>query len=339
MPEIFTNLASSRVVGNITATATSINVLPSDQAEFPVLTSSSDFFTVVMVKKSTGQIEIARVTGHTAGSHTFSFGSTANRGLEGTSALSINDGDLIELRPTAAYFNGLASKLDVQENLAFYPDDNNAANTLHIDVDPAPTAYTDGMTFYVRALTANTGPFRFEVNNLGLRDVVSSDGLPFNGLFFHNNDVLILVYEAATARFRVVNVEIPCSTRMLFYQASAPTGWSQVTSTALNNAMMRVVTSTGGGTGGTDNPILNDKVPTHTHTFMTGESGEHTHSLPARDGQAQGGHDHNTRWFGGLTADQGSSAGEHTHTGTTDANPTPSNWTPKYVDVIVCQKR
>jgi hypothetical protein len=41
-------------------------------------------------------------------------------------------------------------------------------------------------------------------------------------------------------------------TKMVFYQASAPTGWTQDTATALGNAAMRVVTGTGGGTGGSD---------------------------------------------------------------------------------------
>ena len=43
---------------------------------------------------------------------------------------------------------------------------------------------------------------------------------------------------------------IPSGTVMSFYQAAAPTGWTQVTSAALNDAAIRIVTSTGGGTGG-----------------------------------------------------------------------------------------
>jgi hypothetical protein len=37
---------------------------------------------------------------------------------------------------------------------------------------------------------------------------------------------------------------------MVFYQASAPTGWTQDTAAALSNTVMSVVTGTGGGTGG-----------------------------------------------------------------------------------------
>ncbi len=39
---------------------------------------------------------------------------------------------------------------------------------------------------------------------------------------------------------------------MVFYQASAPTGWTQDTSAALANTAMSIVTGTGGGTGGSD---------------------------------------------------------------------------------------
>ena len=41
-------------------------------------------------------------------------------------------------------------------------------------------------------------------------------------------------------------------TKMVFYQASAPTGWTQDTAAALSNTVMSVVTGTGGGTGGTN---------------------------------------------------------------------------------------
>lgn len=46
-----------------------------------------------------------------------------------------------------------------------------------------------------------------------------------------------------------VTSPIPAGTVMLFYQAAAPTGWTQVTTQ--NNKDIRVVSGTGGGTGGT----------------------------------------------------------------------------------------
>ena len=42
----------------------------------------------------------------------------------------------------------------------------------------------------------------------------------------------------------------PSGTKQVFYQASAPTGWTQDTASALSEAVMSVVTGSGGGTGG-----------------------------------------------------------------------------------------
>jgi len=44
--------------------------------------------------------------------------------------------------------------------------------------------------------------------------------------------------------------DIPSGSKMVFYQASAPTGWTQDTTAALSESVMSVVTGTGGGTGG-----------------------------------------------------------------------------------------
>jgi hypothetical protein len=48
-----------------------------------------------------------------------------------------------------------------------------------------------------------------------------------------------------------IPVAFPSGTVLLFYQSAAPTGWTQVTTAGLNDSALRVVTSAGGGTGGT----------------------------------------------------------------------------------------
>jgi len=45
---------------------------------------------------------------------------------------------------------------------------------------------------------------------------------------------------------------IPSGSTALFYQSSAPSGWTQNTAASINTTAMRVVTGTGGGTGGSD---------------------------------------------------------------------------------------
>jgi len=88
----------------------------------------------------------------------------------------------------------------------------------------------------------------------------------------------------------------PSGTKLVFYQASAPTGWTQDTASALSNTALTVVTGTGGGTGGSDSfystfgasrtlntgaipvsgsvsgtvggtTLSTPQIPSHTHTF------------------------------------------------------------------------
>jgi len=83
--------------------------------------------------------------------------------------------------------------------------------------------------------------------------------------------------------------DIPSGTRMLFYQASAPTGWSQVTS--VNDKVLRVVDSGGGTTGGSwtisglsvdGHSLSESELPSHSHDFSgsgnTSSDGSHSHT-------------------------------------------------------------
>lgn len=99
----------------------------------------------------------------------------------------------------------------------------------------------------------------------------------------------------------------PAGTTMLFAQPTAPTGWTQVTADSCNNRMIRVVNTTGGGFGGTNSPIINNVVPSHTHNYTTGgQSAGHTHGVSATTTGVSNDHSHfweaNTGW-----------AGEHNH--------------------------
>ena len=92
---------------------------------------------------------------------------------------------------------------------------------------------------------------------------------------------------------------MPAGTRVMFAQSAAPTGWTQVTADEANNRMLRVVNSTGAGTGGSASPILNNVVPAHTHTFTTGgQSNDHSHS--GNTGTESANHSHGFgAWTGG----------------------------------------
>jgi hypothetical protein len=80
----------------------------------------------------------------------------------------------------------------------------------------------------------------------------------------------------------------PSGTKQVFYQASAPTGWTQDTASALSEAVMSVVTGSGGGTGGstayfssflaTTNKSGTDSAPVS--GSVSGTVGAHTLSTP-----------------------------------------------------------
>jgi hypothetical protein len=171
---------------------------------------------------------------------------------------------------------------------------------------------------------------------------------------------------------------IPSGSVMLFWQAAAPVGWTRVDGITTTHGLRVVTSVTAGGTsGGSDDPILNDKVPSHshavnavntgsesadhTHAGYTNVLGAHTHSFVARYGTindqispvanqvsyadnesagsgtiipaSDGNHQHSVQTYGRSAA--------HVHTvpaHSTNANAGAVNWTPRYMDVIVCRK-
>jgi hypothetical protein len=76
----------------------------------------------------------------------------------------------------------------------------------------------------------------------------------------------------------------PSGTRLAFNQAAAPTGWTQVTSAALNNSAIRLVTSAGGGTAGSSDftTVFASRTTTgsvNSHTLSLTEIPAHSHEL------------------------------------------------------------
>jgi microcystin-dependent protein len=89
------NNAVSRLAGNITNSATTLNLVPGDGARFPAITAAGDWFPVTLVKAD-GDLEIVRCTGRSTDTLTI------ERGQEGTATLAFSAGDRVELRLTMA---------------------------------------------------------------------------------------------------------------------------------------------------------------------------------------------------------------------------------------------
>jgi hypothetical protein len=124
--------------------------------------------------------------------------------------------------------------------------------------------------------------------------------------------------------------------------------------------MLRVVNTAGNGIAGTHSPILNSVVPAHTHGFTTGSvSADHSHAV------TDPGHTHGyLRPSSFADTDRGTLSSSfsidsaanpettssttgislggisvnHTHSGSTDNGSSQTNWTPRYIDMIICSK-
>ena len=159
---------------------------------------------------------------------------------------------------------------------------------------------------------------------------------------------------------RKIYGEVEAGTRMVFYQAAAPTGWTKVSS--VNDRLLRVVSGDGGGTGGDwrisglsvgGTALTVDQVPEHSHgagTLGADSAGEHRHTYNQRresmdaqagsgDTNASGTNNRNTSSDGEhmhqISGSTGSAGGGQPHLHSIDAGNT---WRPQYIDVIVCER-
>ena len=156
--------------------------------------------------------------------------------------------------------------------------------------------------------------------------------------------------QIATTAFVLANgpaSPIPAGSVMLFYQAAAPTGWTQVTTQ--NDKALRVVSGTGAGTGGSvafttafASQAVSGSVGTSGATTLTiAQIPSHTHSYSAPSGTAfaLGGEYSQpviTGAAGSTTGAEGG-GGSHTHTGGTFTG-TAINLAVQYIDIIICSK-
>lgn len=145
---------------------------------------------------------------------------------------------------------------------------------------------------------------------------------------------------------------VPQSSVSIFFQASAPTGWTK--STSNNDKALRVVSGTGGGTGGTTafssifptslRPVSVPGVPmsgsTGNHTLTEAQLPSHSHPNGGGNGLSPGGGDVGSGggWTrtGANTGNTGS-GNAHSHPWSGTCNFTGSfDMRITYMDVIVC---
>ena len=158
MSEKFTNLARSTLASGITAGAASLTVQSGDGNDlFPVL-GGSDNFRCVLFKKSTGDIEIINVTARSGDVFTIARAQEQIGNIAAT-AFAFDAGDLIELRPTSAFYTGLAggsTSANVQSGTFLTGLDTGAADVYTVAMNPTAAALTSRQEVRVTIGAGNT---------------------------------------------------------------------------------------------------------------------------------------------------------------------------------------
>jgi len=314
----YTNFGESALASGITAAATTCTVTATEGAKFP----SSGDFQIVFVRNSDGAREIAKCTSRATDVLTIV------RAQETTTGLVLVTSDKVELRVTAEILN---SYISTSTNNTYTGTNTfNAAVTI-----TSGTAI--GLTNLVTtggALTGITNLVATGGTITGITDITVADG--GTGASTHTtNNVLIGAGTSAitsiapgtdgqvlTSTGTVWQSEaaagggVPAGTEMLFFQASAPTGWTQTT--AQNDKALRVVSGTGGGSGGTvafETAFASQAVAgTNTGTAISiAQMPAHTHTVTASDvGNMRG--NLGQIGSGAFTTGSTGSGSTHTHT-------------------------
>jgi hypothetical protein len=173
-------------------------------------------------------------------------------------------------------------------------------------------------------------------------------------LFVRYNDGTTTQWVAAAPPGGTAPPPFPPGTVMLFAQATAPTGWTQLTGAAYNNSSIRLVTGAGGGNGGTI-PFNTLFSPVSTYTgavnITSGQVGDTTLSIAqlashdhpydypqngALTGKPDGTNGFDTGRTTGATG--GNAVHSHTLVGATANGNFTSNFDVQYVDVIAASK-
>jgi len=215
------------------------------------------------------------------------------------------------------------------------------------------------------AANAYTGQFRYntQIPQLEYSDgsswvaVVSVVANSINNLLpsQSGNNGEFLTTDGTNVSWAPINAGVPSGTVMLFAQAAAPTGWTQVTTATYNDAAIRLVTGAGAGTGGTIGfTTLFSPTSSYTGsvtitsgtvgatTLSTAQLASHSHTYITSGSGGGGGIGQVAAGFvldPGVIQNTGGNA-THTHslTGVVAGGTFTSDFAVKYVNMIVATK-
>ena len=205
-----------------------------------------DTFTAGYISKSVaGSADVTLTTGNADAS-----AEAANKVIEFTGALT---GDIKVFVPA------------VENNYVFF---NNTSGSQTLSV--APTGHSGNAV----AITQGAHTIMYITNDNKVVDIFAGSlgTVGIKGVTTFNDNVAVATGKKITTENITLNSNgvvaatsytgsgasltgidpFPSSTSMIFNQASAPTGWTKQTGTALANTAMSIVVGSGGGTGGAD---------------------------------------------------------------------------------------
>lgn len=286
----------SITMANANYTLSNLNGV-SDEARNMVLVATGTNSAIYQVIVPTNQPKFYVITNSTTGGYAITIGTS------GGSVITVPNGTTIQVYTdgtnTFSAQTSSAGNFNVNGNLTVAGTSTLTGSTSvgsNLNVNGTTTIYALNST----SINASTGSFTGNVASLGGVSGASGTFGPVSGTsgsFSGNLSVIgtssftgipsgptaadgTNTTQLATTAFVTTAVAnaFPSGTRLVFAQAAAPTGWTQDTSDTANNRMMRVVSSTGGGLGGTADPTLMNVVPYHTHGFTSGyQSANHYH--------------------------------------------------------------
>jgi hypothetical protein len=306
MPTKFTNNATATLAASLSTSSTSITVTTSQGALFPTL-GAGDYFHATLTNSS-NNIEIVKITARASDTL------TAVRAQEGTTALTWNAADKIELRVTAAALTNFA-QLDSANTFA-------AAMTYGgVTLSNAVTgtgamvlAASPALTGTPTAPTAAAGTSTTQLATTAFASAAFQGAYPVGSIYMNAS---VATNPATLFGF---------GTWVAFGAGRVPIGFDS------GNALF----STVGNTGGSADAIT----VSHTHTAtVTDPTHTHLWGIPPTGPAPQGGGSYNAFSNGGSTTflTSAASTGISVANSTTGSSGTNANYQP-YITVYMWQR-
>jgi len=368
MPVIYTNNASTTLSSGINDSTTTIPI--ASASGFPSIGGGEYFYGTISNTNNT-KIEVVKVTAGTTSL-------TVLRAQDNTTAQAFDSGDNFQVRVTAATLSA-ATITDVNITggaIAGAAITNDVIDSQHYadgSIDHAHLANDciDGDNIQDDVLNSE----HYAAASIDLEHM-SSESVDEDNLYISNagsNGQFLSKQSGNNGGLTWATVSsedyIPDGSVMCFFQSAAPTGWTKVTTQ--NDKVLRVVSGTGGGTGGTwalNGGVTSSAESGHTHTVAahghahniaggahtvsTAEMPAHTHTYLAWPGSWMSGNTGAAQQniFNAQATSSTGGGGSHSHSASgsvTDAGAvstgastghTHTITSPQYIDVIICSK-